>query len=142
MTRVRKTHGEGFKFKVALAALKGDRTLGEGMILGAEQLGDDGIVDPLADLLADELGGEVVGLLVAEQVGEGGHEVESAVVPAPLELALPFFRRDFLRLLLVTVAGYTAFRMCAATATVSPCWLVTVIAAVARPRAGSVALIS
>ncbi len=29
MTRVRKTHGEGFKFKVALAALKGDRTLGE-----------------------------------------------------------------------------------------------------------------
>lgn len=29
MARVRKTHGEGFKFKVALAALKGDRTLGE-----------------------------------------------------------------------------------------------------------------
>ena len=29
MTRVRKTHGEGFKFKVALAALRGGRTLGE-----------------------------------------------------------------------------------------------------------------
>ena len=29
MTRVRKTHGEGFKFEVALAALNGERTLGE-----------------------------------------------------------------------------------------------------------------
>ncbi len=29
MTRVRTTHGEGFNFKVALAALKGEWTLGE-----------------------------------------------------------------------------------------------------------------
>jgi hypothetical protein len=28
MAGTRKTHGEGFKFKVALAALKRDRTLG------------------------------------------------------------------------------------------------------------------
>ena len=45
MTRVRKTHGEGFKFKVALAALKGDRTLGElsreyVVSVGAIQKGD------------------------------------------------------------------------------------------------------
>ena len=41
-----------------------------------------------------------------------------------------------------TRSGYSTFMMWSATATVSPCWLVTVIFAVARLRAGSVATIS
>ena len=68
MTRVRKTHGEGFKFKVALAALKGDRTLGDGI----GQVQPQFFVDVQRPRLGDEpLGQRRMDTPVAPFVGIG-----------------------------------------------------------------------
>jgi hypothetical protein len=54
-----------------------------------EPVGELGVLHHLADLGAHELRRRLVRFVAEQQVGEGGHEAQPAIVPALLELALP-----------------------------------------------------
>ena len=89
MTRVRKTHGEGCKFKVALAALKGDRTLGE---LSREYAVSVGAIQKWRDRL--EGGGKS---LFADNRRRSGTADERAVAKLHEKIGELTMERDFLK---------------------------------------------
>ncbi len=89
MTGIRKTHGEGFKFKVALAALKGDRTLGE---LSREYAVSIGAIQKWRDQL--EGGGKS---LFADRRRRSGTVDERAVAKLHEKIGELTMERDFLK---------------------------------------------
>ena len=89
MTRVSKTHGEGFKFKVALAALKGDRTLGE---LSREYAVSVGAIQKWRDQL--ECGGKS---LFADKRRRSGTADERTIAKLHEKIGELTMERDFLK---------------------------------------------
>ena len=89
MTGIRKTHGEGFKFKVALAALKGDRTLGE---LSREYAVSIGAIQKWRDQLEYE--GKV---LFADKRRRSGTADERTVAKLHEKIGELTMERDFLK---------------------------------------------